>query len=73
MLQQETEAPRKRGPKPKPASELALATRKNVSMDTEAQQVLAGIQDSLQHKLGFKPTLTQTILWLGKLYSAYSL
>jgi hypothetical protein len=43
---------------------LALARRKNVSLDAEAQESLVAVAETLEKKLGFRPTLTQTVMWL---------
>lgn len=52
----------KRGPKPKPPEERVV--RKNVSLDENAQKLLGLVQDDLVGRFGFRPTLTQTVLWL---------
>jgi hypothetical protein len=57
-------SPRKRGPKLRPPEELALARRKNVSLDAEAQESLVAVAETLEKKMGFRPTLTQTVMWL---------
>jgi hypothetical protein len=59
--------PRKvRGPKPKPIEDLKQRSRVNVTMDPEAGQALAAFQEKLAARLGFMPTLTQTVTWLIK-------
>lgn len=55
---------KKRGPKPKPPGTLAIDTRKNVSLDADAQLGLVKLQGRLALRMGFVPTLTQTVLWL---------
>jgi hypothetical protein len=62
---QPAKEPSKRGPKPRPPETLASATRKNVSLDAEAQQALSSVAEKLERKFGFRPTLTQTVLWLA--------
>ena len=55
-----------RGRKPKAPEDRKLATRKNVSLDVEAQQQLVEIQGKLTAKFGFKPTLNQVVAYLAK-------
>jgi len=57
---------KKRGRKPLPKEQLAITHRKNVSLDAEAQQALSAVSKKLERELGFKPTLTQTVLWLTR-------
>lgn len=38
--------------------------RVNVSMDKPAQEALTSVQTKLADRLGFTPTITQTLLWL---------
>jgi hypothetical protein len=54
---------RGRGRPAKLVGERAGDTRMNVSMAPEAQAAIARMQDKLTAQFGFKPTVTQTILW----------
>jgi len=55
---------KKRGRKPLPPE--VRVERKNISLDVEAQTALHEVVDKLEQRLGFRPTLTQTILWLAR-------
>jgi hypothetical protein len=55
---------RKRGRKPAPEGSRKVDTRVNVSLDIEAADSLRSIQSRLGKKLGFQPTLSQTLQWL---------
>lgn len=52
------------GRKPLPIGERKVDIRRNVSLDKEAQEGLLKVQERLQGVLGFRPNLTQTVLWL---------
>jgi hypothetical protein len=59
------QAPKKRERKPKLPNESRRAARRNISLDAEAQAALGGIAEKLTAEFGFRPTLTQTVLWLA--------
>lgn len=58
------EAQKKRGRKPLPVGERKIDTRLNVSMGIEAHAALIEIQSKLAKKIGFDPTISQTLIWL---------
>ncbi len=58
-----TEA-KKRGRKPLPPE--ARVARKQVSLDADGQAALHVVVDMLEQRLGFRPTLTQTVIWLAR-------
>ena len=64
MMSTPPAAPKKRGPKPKPEGTRAIDSRVNVSMDVTAQEAIASLQTKLAARMGFTPTVTQTLMWV---------
>lgn len=56
---------RKRGRPLKSPEERAIMQRKIINLDANSQQVLALLQEKLTSKLGFRPTIAQTVMWLA--------
>lgn len=55
----------RRGPKPRPkGTTTTIGSRRNVSLARNDADKLNAMQDRLQGVLGFRPTLSQTLVWL---------
>lgn len=56
---------KKRGPKPRsPGTTTSAGNRRNVTLSREDADKLNAVQDRLEPRLGFRPTLSQTLSWL---------